>query len=106
MRDPKLPLPLTGFAGGIPTNQLSGSSARRPGPSSLGEANGSGTLRGAGEEGQEEENHRDSKKFPQHGGVRLVIRRVRNALLSRKRGGGTRKLSPSSEGSKEEEGHP
>src|SRR3954466_1199942 len=76
------------------TNQLSGSSARRPSPSSPREAAGSGALCGAGEEGQEEENHRDSKEYPQYGGVELVIWRVCDALLSRERGGGAKKLSP------------
>ena len=45
---------MTGLAGDVQTDQLSGSFARRPDRRPLGRVAGSGTLRGAGEEGQEE----------------------------------------------------
>ena len=75
-----MPLPLTEMAGDVRTDQLSGSFAQRPSGRSLGEAAGSGTLRGAGEEGQEE-GHEDAKECPTLGGVGFIIRRLEGALL-------------------------
>ena len=66
-------MPLTGLAEDARTNQLSGSFARRPSGRLLGGAAGSGTLRGAGEEGQEE-GHGNPEEFPAPGGVGLVVR--------------------------------
>ena len=50
--------------GDLRIDQLSGSAARRPSPSSTSEAAGFGALCGAGKEGQEEEDHGDSKEYP------------------------------------------
>ena len=45
----------------------------------LDEAAGSGTSRGAGEEGQEE-GHGEPKEFPAHGGVGFIARQPRSTL--------------------------
>ena len=65
-------MPLTGLAEDARTNQLSGSFARRPSKRPLGGAAGSGTLRGAGEEGQEE-GHGNSKEFLAPGGAGFIV---------------------------------
>ena len=64
-------MPLTGLAEEGRTDQLSGSFARRPSGRSPNEAAGSGTSRGAGDEGQEED-HGDSKELPAPGGVGFI----------------------------------
>ena len=66
-------MPLTGLAEYGRIDQLSGSFARRPSGRLLGRAAGSGTLRGAREEAQEE-GHGNPEEFPAPGGVGLIVR--------------------------------
>ena len=65
-------MPLTGLAEDGRTDQLSGSFARRPSGRPLGGTAGSGTLRGAGEEGQEE-GHGISEEFPASGVIGFIV---------------------------------
>ena len=66
-------MPLTGLAEDVRTGKLSGSLSRRPSGHPFDGAAGSGPLRGAGEEGQEE-GHGNPKEFPAPGGIGLVVR--------------------------------
>ena len=65
-------MPLTRLAVDGRTDQLSGSFARRPSGRPLGRDAGSGTLRGAGEEGQEE-GHGNLEELSAPGGVGLIL---------------------------------
>ena len=92
------PFPLTGLDEEGGADYLPGSHARKSSRRPSSEAAGSGTARGAGEEGQEG-GHGCSKEFPF-----LGVRRLRGRLLPRKRGG-EGGLSPRG-GREEEEGSP
>ena len=69
------PFPLTGLDEEGGADYLPGSYTRKPSRRPSSEAAGSGTARGAGEEGQEG-GHGDSKEFPFSG-----VRRLRGGLL-------------------------
>ena len=66
-------MPLTGLAKDVQIGELSGSPSRRPSGHPFDGAAGPGTLRGAGEEGQEE-GHGNPKEFPASGGIGFIVR--------------------------------